>query len=71
MWSNQKLYSLKRTVDGDEVKRHCWGTSSAEVLSRTVNLGYGIATVTKFRPGQETIEPIIAAQTLSLVNGRN
>lgn len=64
MYSTIKLYNLVNRV---KETRRAWGTSCEEVLSRTENIGYTILTVTKFRPGQESVLPIVQAEVLNLI----
>lgn len=66
MWSSQKLYKLRHSEDPDVI-RHAWGFSSAEVASRTEYLKFNIVSITKFKPGEETIKHSIDAEVKHLL----
>lgn len=64
IYSEVKLYKLVNQRDHD-VKRMIFAQSVNAALSK-VGIGYAVETITKFKPGCHSIQPIALAELKSI-----
>jgi hypothetical protein len=63
-YSNVKLYKLVNSVDSD-IKRNVLATSLNEAQTK-VGYFFRVETITKFKPGEESIQPSLLAELKQL-----